>query len=59
MDADLAAVEARLLAILERAASSELVDGRAELVVTTQRQFWGLPAQQGEGGRMLGLLPKA
>ncbi len=59
VDADLTGVETRLLAVLERGASAALAEGRAELVVTTQREFWGLPAQQEQGDRMLGLLPRA
>ncbi len=59
MGANLSAVETRLLSILERGANSALADGRAEVVVTTERKFWDLPEGQGDGDRMLGLLPKA
>ncbi len=58
MDADLSEVETRLLSILKRAAASALANGRADSVVTTERQFWNLHEGQGEGDRMLGL-PKA
>lgn len=59
MHADLSPVEARLLAILRREAAPALSDGRAEIVITTQRQFWGLPEGRAEGDRMVGLIPKA
>ena len=59
MDADLSLVEARLLGILERVAAPAIADGRAEIVITTQRQFWDLPEDQGEGDRIVGLVPKA
>ncbi len=59
MHADLSPVEVRLRAILERAAAPALADGRAEIVITTQRQFWDLSEGQAEGDRMIGLIPKA
>ena len=59
MDADLSRVEARLLGMLERAAAPAIADGRAQIVITTQRQFWDLPEGQGEGDRIVGLVPKA
>ena len=54
--ADLTPVEGRLFAVLEQGAAGPLADGRAELVVTTQRAFWDLP-QVEEGTRMIGLVP--
>lgn len=59
MHAELSPVEVRLLAILERAAALALADGRADIVITTERQFWDLPEGHEEGDRMLGLVPKA
>jgi hypothetical protein len=44
---------------VERAAQDVLTDGRAKLVVTTERAFWNLPACESEGERMLALLPSA
>lgn len=59
VDAALSAIETRLFSILQRAAASALEDGRAQLVITTQREFWNLSVEEGEGDRMLGLMPKA
>lgn len=59
MSADLSPVEARLRAILERAAAPALAAGRAEILVTTEREFWGFAGDQVEGDRVVGLIPKA